>query len=164
MAPERSLARNRAAPPTSSWSTLRWRGARSAWARIISVRSPTPRAARVLMGPAEMALTRMFFWPRFQAGLGDGHDVVVGDDFLGGVVAHGHDAAAVGHERGGGAADGDERVDADVHGGAKAFAGGVDELAAELGGGGEGDGVDEDVEPGVLVFQGGEEGVDLTID
>ena len=87
----------------------------------------------------------------------------MGDDFLRGVEAEGHDAAALGHERGGGAGDGDEGVDADVHGDAEAFAGGVEEVAAELVGGGEGDGVDEDVDLAVLLLDGGEEGVDFVV-
>ena len=46
-------------------------------------------------------------------------------------------------------------------GDAEAFAAGVDELAAEVGGGREGDGVDEDVELAVLFLERGEEGVDF---
>ena len=95
--------------------------------------------------------------------LGQGHDVVVGDDLFCGVEAEGHDAAALGHEGRGGAADGDERVDADVHGDAEALAGGVDEVAAQLVGGGEGDGVDEDVDLAVLLLDGGEDGFDLGV-
>ena len=87
----------------------------------------------------------------------------MGDDFLGSVVAEGHDAAAFGHERHGGAGDGDERVDADVVGDAEAFAAGVDELAAQVLGGRVGDGVDEDVELAVLLLEGGEEGFDLLV-
>ena len=67
-----------------------------------------------------------------EGGLGEGHDVVVGDDLLRGVEAEGHDAAALGHEGRGGAGDGDERVDADVHGDAEAFAAGVEEVATEI--------------------------------
>ncbi len=125
------------------------------------------------MGPAEMALTRMFFGAEAEGEIADGgfegrpwrgHDVVVGDDFLRGVEAEGHDAAAFGHERGGGAADGDERVDADVEGDAEAVAAGIEEVAAQLGGGGEGDGVDEDVELAVLLLEGGEEGLNFCVD
>ena len=39
----------------------------------------------------------------------------------------------------------------------------IEEVALELGGGGEGDGVDEDVELAVLLFERGEEGVDLGV-
>ena len=99
----------------------------------------------------------------FQSGLGDGHHVVIGDDLLGGVVGHGHDAAAVGHQRRGAAADGDEGVNADVVGDAEAFAGSVDELAAKLFGGGVGYGVDEDVELAELFLEGGKDGFDLGV-
>ena len=99
----------------------------------------------------------------FEAGLGYSHHVVVGDDLFGGVKTHGHNAAAIGHQRGGSAGDGDERVDADVKGDAEALAGAVDELAAQLLGGGEGHGVDEDVELAVLLLEGCEEGVDLGV-
>ncbi len=64
----------------------------------------------------------------------------------------------------GAAADGNQRVDADVHGDAEALAGGVDEFAAQIGGGSEGDGMDEDVELAVLLLEGGEESVDLAVD
>ncbi len=93
------------------------------------------------MGPAEMALTRMFFRAErggevadggFERGLGDAHDVVVGEDLGGAVVGEGHDGAAFGHERGGGAGDGDERVDADVVGDAEAFAAGVEEVVLDV--------------------------------
>ena len=106
------------------------------------------------MGPAEMALTRMFFGPSvsgevayggFERGLGDAHDVVVGEDLFGAVVGEGEDGTAFGHERGGGAGDGDERVDADVVGDAEVLAGGQQEVVFECVGG-EADGVDEDVD------------------
>ena len=60
----RGEQRKRAVLPTSICSTLRWRGARAVTAVRIWLKSPMPRAARVLMGPAEMALTRMFLEPR----------------------------------------------------------------------------------------------------
>ena len=66
----------------------------------------------------------------FQASLGHGHHIVVRDDFFGRVVAEGDDAAALGHQRGGGAADGDQRIDADVMGDAEALAASLDKLAA----------------------------------
>ncbi len=115
----------------------------------------------------------MFFGPEipgeiarggFESGLGDGHHVVVGNDLFRGKVSHGHDAAAVGHERGGAAADGDQRVDADVHRNTEAFAAGVDELAAQISGGRKGDGMDEDVELAVLLLQRAEKRVDLAVD
>ena len=49
-------------------------------------------------------------------------------------------------------------------GDAEAFAAGVDEFAAQIGSGGEGDGVDEDVELAVLLLERGKEGVDLAVD
>jgi hypothetical protein len=59
------------------------------------------------------------------------------------------------------AADGDERVDADVVRDAEALAAGVDELAAQSARRGEGDGVDQDVDLAVLLLERGEKGVDL---
>ena len=49
--------------PTSSLVMLRSSGARSAWSFSMSVKPRMPRAASVLTGPAESALTRMFFGP-----------------------------------------------------------------------------------------------------
>ena len=170
MALERSLARNRAAPPTSSWSTLRCSGARSAWDLQHVAEVADAAGGEGLDGAGGDGVDADVFGAEvpgeiadrgFEAGLGHGHHVVVGDNFFSGVVAEGHDAAALGHERGGGAADGDERIDADVEGDAEAFAAGVDELAAQLGGGRVGDGVDQDFELAVLLLEGGEEGVDL---
>ena len=101
--------------------------------------APMPRAASVLMGPAEMALTRMLSVaevPReiadgaFERGLGQRHHVVVRNDFFGSVVGERHDAAAIGHQRGSGASDGNERVDADFMRDAEAFAAGVEEVSA----------------------------------
>ena len=160
MALERSLARKRAAPPTSSWSTLRWSGARSAWDLQHVAEVADAAGGEGLDGAGGDGVDADVLGAEalgeiadggLEAGLGDGHDVVVGDNFLGGVEAEGHDAAAFGHERRGGAGDGDERVDADVHGDAEAVAAGVDEVAAQVGGGGEGDGVDEDVDLAVLL-------------
>src|SRR6266498_987769 len=59
-----SDARNTPVAPTSLTSTLRLRGARSACVLSISLSPETPRAARVLIGPAEMAFTRILFGPR----------------------------------------------------------------------------------------------------
>ena len=100
----------------------------------------------------------------FEGGFGDAHDVVVGEDLGGAVVGEGEDGAAFGHERDGGAADGDERVDADVMGDAEVVAGGEEEVVFDRVGGGEGYGVDEDVEGAVGFFEGGEEGVDLGVE
>ena len=62
---------------------------------------------------------------------------------VGAVVGEGEDGAAFGHERSGGAGDGDEGVDADVVGDAEVIAGGEQEVVLDGVGGGEGDGVDE---------------------
>src|SRR6185437_1854979 len=64
-----------------------------------------------------------------QSGFGDGHHVVMRDNFLRAKVGHGHDASAVGHERRGGAGDRNQGIDAYVHRDAKAFARSIDELA-----------------------------------
>src|ERR1035437_1711262 len=90
----------------------------------------------------------------FESGLGHGHDVVVGDDLFGGIEAERKDAAALGHERRGGASDGNERIDADVMGDAESLAAGVNELAAQLRGRRKGHGVDEDIQLAVLIFEG----------
>ncbi len=125
------------------------------------------------MGPAEMALTRMFFAAEgggevadggFEGGFGDAHHVVIREDFGGAVVGEGEDGAAFGHQRDSGAADGDQRVDADVVGDAEVVAGGEEEIVFDCVGRGEGDGVDDDVEGAVGLFEGGEEGVDLGVD
>src|ERR1035437_32054 len=99
----------------------------------------------------------------FESGLGHGHDVVVGDDLFGGIEAERKDAAALGHERRGGASDGNERIDADVMGDAESLAAGVNELAAQLRGRRKGHGVDEDIQLAVLIFEGGEEGFNLLV-
>ena len=59
--------RKRAASPTSSWSVFRRSGAWVRWYSSIFERPWTPEAARVLIGPAEIALTRMPFGPRSAA-------------------------------------------------------------------------------------------------
>lgn len=99
----------------------------------------------------------------FKRGLGDAHDIVVGDDLLGAEVSEGDDAAAFGHQGSGGAADGDEGVDADVVGDAEALAGGREELAAEFFYGRIGDGVDKNLDLAVFLLEGGKEGFDLMI-
>ena len=61
------LSRNREASATSSISVSRPRGARSRWWRILLLNPAMPEAARVLMGPAEMPLTRIPSAPRSAA-------------------------------------------------------------------------------------------------
>ena len=53
-----------AVSPTSRLSTFRLNGALDAWWSRISKNPETPRAARVLMGPAEIALTLTPLGPR----------------------------------------------------------------------------------------------------
>src|SRR5262249_26873150 len=62
-----SLRRNNAASATSEVSTVRRSGARSRYPWRMFVNPGIPAAASVLMGPAEIALTRMFFGPRSAA-------------------------------------------------------------------------------------------------
>ena len=102
-----------------------------------------PRAAAVFTGPAEIALTRMFFWP--ERGLGDAHDVVVGDDTRGSQIGERDDGAAVGHVRRGDASDGDERIGAYVVGERESVSRGFDKRAAQILSIGEGDGVNDGV-------------------
>ncbi len=75
-----------------------------------------PRAEMVLMGPAEMALTRILLRAQFggevadfgfERGFGDAHDVVIFHDARGAEIGEGHDGAAVGHQRRERAGDGD---------------------------------------------------------
>src|SRR6185312_12570389 len=99
----------------------------------------------------------------FQRRLGQRHHVVIGDDLFRGVIGERHDAAAVGHERDGGAADGDERIDADLMRDAETFAAGVDECASEVFGGRVGHGVYEDVELPVSLLEGGKKRLDFLV-
>ena len=114
-----------------------------------------PRAASVLIGPAEMALTRIFWRPRskrevphrgLESGLGHAHHVVARHHLFGAVDRSCNDAAAFGHERRGCAADGDQRVDADIVRDAEALAGGVKEIVLQVVGRGEGHRVHQYVE------------------
>ena len=109
-----------------------------------------PEAASVLIGPAEMALTRMFLHAEigreiahrgFQRGLGDAHDVVMRHPLLGAVIGQRQHRAAIGHQLLGALRDRGERVAADQHGLGEIVCGGVDVAAVELVLVGEGDGV-----------------------
>ena len=62
------------------------------------------------------------------------------------MVGHGQDAAAVLHERRGGAGERDEGIDADIVGDAKAFAAGIDEPAIQVRVRGKSDAVHENVQ------------------
>src|SRR6185312_400269 len=99
----------------------------------------------------------------FQRRLGQRHHVVIGDDLFRGVIRQRHDAAAIGHERGGGAADGDQRIDADLVGDAKAFAAGVDERSSEIFGGCVSYGVYQNVELAVSFLEGGKKRLDFLV-
>ena len=100
-----------------------------------------PRAASVLMGPAEMALTRICLGAKrcrqvahagLQRGFGHAHHVVAQHHFLGTDIAQGDDAAAFGHQRRGAARQRDQRIHADVMGDAEALAAGEQEVVLEI--------------------------------
>src|ERR1043165_7145845 len=64
MAEAIELQRKTAVLPTSRGSTFRCNGARSAWCFNIVLKSETPRADNVWIGPALIALMRMLRGPR----------------------------------------------------------------------------------------------------
>src|SRR5258708_30712753 len=99
----------------------------------------------------------------FERGFRYAHDVVFGNDFFRAEVAERDDSATFGHERRGGARDGDERIDADVVGNAKAFARGIDEFVFEIFGVGESNAVHEAMQRSVTRFELVEERGDLFI-
>ena len=82
----------------------------------------------------------------FERGLGDAHDVVVGEDFFRAVVGQGQHGSAFGHEGRGAAGECDEGVDADIVGDAEVLARGEQEIFFEGVGGSKADGVDEDID------------------
>ena len=136
----------------------RWSGERSSKIASIVVKPAIERAASVRTGPAETALTRMFFWPevpgevadgRVERRLRDAHHVVVRHGALAAEVGHRQDRAAAArlHQRLRGPGARDERVGADVERQPEAVARRVGEAALEILGGRERDGVDEQVEP-----------------
>ena len=61
---ESSLNKNNAVSPTSSVVVARLSGALSSTTLVISLKSPTPFADNVRIGPAEMELTRIPSFPR----------------------------------------------------------------------------------------------------
>src|SRR5882672_6202237 len=63
-----------------------------------------------------------------ESGFRDAHDVVFRHNFFCTEIAERDDSATFGHERRGGASDGDKRINADVVSNAEAFAGGIDEF------------------------------------
>ena len=79
-----------------------------------------PLAARVLIGPAQMALTRMpslaqilgqIHHAGFERGLGNTHDVVMRHDLFGAVIGQGQHRTALGHDLFGALRDGGEGID-----------------------------------------------------
>ena len=127
-----------------------------------------PEAASVLIGPAEMALTRMpllaevggqIAHARLQRRLRHAHHVVVRHDLLGAVVGERQHRAARAHQLLGALRQRRERVAGDQHGLREVLLGGVDVAAVELGLVGEGDGVHQEVELAPLPAELGEHGI-----
>ncbi len=121
-----------------------------------------PEAASVLIGPAEMALTRMFLRAEvdgqivhagFERRLGDAHDVVVRHHLLGAVIGQRQHRAAIGHQLLGALGDRGERIDRDVHRLGEVVARRVDVAAGQLVLVGEADGVDDEVDLAPLLFE-----------
>ncbi len=100
---------------------------------------------------------------RLEGGLGDPHDVVVGDDLLGAVVGERHHARAGVEERSRLPDERDEGVGRDVEGEGEAIARRVDEGALEVLPLGEGEGVDEDVEVAMGIAPAVEDPLDLLV-
>ena len=119
-----------------------------------------PEAASVLIGPAEMALTRIAALAeiggeiadaRLERGLGHAHHVVMRHHLLGAVIGEGEERAALPHqglgalgERGEGVAGDEERLDEIV-------LGRVDVAPVELLLVGEGDGMNQEIERAPLL-------------
>ena len=95
--------------------------------------------------------------------LGHAHHVVVRHNFLRAVVGHGDDAAAIFHERRGGARHRDQRIHADVVGDAEAFARGVDELAFQFLSRSEGHAVHQHMQLAVALFELDKQAVDVGV-
>ena len=130
-------------------------GAISANPPYIFLKPAIPDAARVRIGPALIALTRIAVRPEvggeiphggLQGGLGHAHHVVVRHDLLGAVVRQGQDGGAPVKVRPGGARQSDERIRRDVERQREALAGRPDEAAFEILTAREGQGVDQDVQ------------------
>ena len=85
----------------------------------------------------------------FQGRLANAHHVIARDDLFAAVVADRDDRAAIGHQRGGRPASGHQAIDADVHGQAPAVAAHGHVRIAQLLRRGEGDGMDQKIEPAV---------------
>ena len=99
----------------------------------------------------------------FESRFSYSHDVVVGEHLFCAVVSESEDGAAFGHERLCGASERNEGVDADVVGHAEVFAGSSQDIVY-FHIGRESDGVDEDVELAIDVFELLEDGVDVRVD
>ena len=114
-----------------------------------------PEAASVLIGPAEIALTRIAFSPeigreiadaRLERRLGDAHDVVVRHPLLGAIVGQRQHRAAVGHQLLGALGDGSERIAGDGERFGEIVFRRVDIAAGQLVLVGEGDAMDDEVD------------------
>src|SRR6185437_9938278 len=89
----------------------------------------------------------------FERGFRHGHHVVMRNNLFRSEVAHGDNAAAICHEWRGGAGNGNQRIDAYIVRGAKAFATGINKFAAQLGRGSKGHAMHDHVELSIPLFQ-----------
>ncbi len=128
---------------TSDCSTPRRSGARSRYTCRMLEKPEMPAAASVLIAPAEIAFTRMFFGPSsrreipdrgFERGLRHAHHVVVREHALAADVSERQDAAAAAllHQRHHRARQPDERVGADVERDSEAFTRRLHEWLVEI--------------------------------
>ena len=114
---------------------------------------------RTLACPAGRQITRA----RFERGLRHTHHVVVRDDLLRAIICHRNDAAAVRHQRGGGARQRGERIRAHFKRREKCVARSIQNISLQCFFGRVGNAVDEEIQPtkhfsdtfeGRLYFQG----------
>ena len=118
------------------------------------------------------AIDADFFWAEivrqvaragFERGLGHAHDVVMRHDFFRAIIAHGDDAAAVSHQRRGGARECDERIGAHVVGNAERLTAGVHKFPFERGLGRERHRVEEQMQPAEFFADGFEDFGDFVV-
>ena len=135
---------------------------------------PMPAAASVLTGPAEMALTRMFFGPQicrevadraFERRLGNAHDVVVRKHARAAEIGQRDDASAAPrlHQRRRAASQRDERVGTDVERELEALARRLHKGIGDVFAIGKCDAVDQKVEPAMILLNPGEDRVDFGV-
>ena len=114
-----------------------------------------PDAASVLIGPAEIALTRMCLLAEiggqiahrgFEGGLGNAHHIVMRHPFLGAVIGEGQHRAAVSHQLLGALGDGGEGIAGDEQRLREIFRRGIDIAAGQFVLVGKGDAVDDEVQ------------------